>query len=78
MNKLVIGLLLYVLAVIVTFGNAAVYFEKAGKEEYKECMTIYKDDPICTWKKAGGGFKAIVSSIGWPLYLSYRIAENEQ
>ena len=66
----------YLVAAILTFGNAAVFFEKRGLQRKAECELSAADGKewICSYQEASG-IGAVISSVAWPLYWSYRIAE---
>ena len=66
----------YLLVCIVTFGNAAVFFEKRGEANRVECeaRTEEKLRTLCSWKESDG-IAAAFSAIAWPFYWSYRLAQ---
>ena len=64
---------IYFVGAVVTFGNAAVFFEKRGDAEVRKCeqRTDFKDQAKCGWYRSDG-IAAFFSAMAWPFYWSYR------
>ena len=67
---------LYFATSVITFGNAAVFFEARSKIEKAECLESAEEHlkPLCSWKESDG-IAAAFSAAAWPFYWSYRLAQ---
>lgn len=81
MNKrkaLTVASVIYLIVGIVTFGNAAVYFEQSHKNDALDCRARYIHRPdslyVCRLY-APTGAAAAMAFLAWPFYWSYRIAQ---
>lgn len=73
MNKITKATIcIYALFAIATYGNAIDHFEQKGIEKVRICKIEYPKSEYCNLYKADG-LAAVISTVLWPLYWSYRL-----